>query len=335
MSEQNAYLRPDVLARITKLGLRAQRVVEGTISGLHKSPMHGLSVEFADYRQYTAGDDLKRLDWRVYARTNRHFIKEFEEETNLRATLVLDASASMKYGRGAMTKFDYAATLCASMAHMLIKQGDAVGLAVFDQQQRELLRPSGTGSQLAKIVHTLETTQPDRETDVGSVLKELAHRLNRRGLLMIVSDLLCDLDLFYHGLGRLQHQGHEIIVFQVLDRDEIELPFQDTVLFKDLEGDEQLFAEPWAFRKAYQEAMGEFIGEVQRRCRFCGIDHVLLHSDDDLSLALSHYLHRRQRIAGIGRGGRMSSLTGGGGGGGGAATPSVPARASTDTEADA
>lgn len=310
MAESNPYLKPDVLSRITKLGLRAQRVVEGTISGLHRSPLHGLSVEFADYREYAPGDDLKRLDWRAYARTNRHFIKQYEEESNLRATLMVDASASMKYGRGAMSKFNYAATVAASIAHLCVKQRDAVGMAIFDNAERVWLRPVATQAQLMKILDLLERTRPERTTELGSVMAKVCDQIRGRGMVVVVSDLLCDLDSFYKSLGRLQHNGHEVLIMQVLDREEIELPFNDTVLFKDIEGEEQLFAEPWAFRKAYRKAMETFIDEVAQRCRFCGIDHVLLKTDEDLSISLSHYLHQRQRSDHSKHGGKMSSFGG-------------------------
>ena len=310
MAESNPYLKPEILARITKLGLRAQRVVEGTISGLHRSPLHGVSVEFADYREYAPGDDLKRLDWRAYARTNRHFVKQYEEESNLRCTLLVDASASMKYGRGAMSKFNYAATIAASIAHLCVKQRDAVGMAIFDNDERAWLRPVATQSQLMKILDVLERTRPERTTELGHVMARVCDQIRSRGMVIIISDLLCDLDSFYKSLGRLQHDGHEMMILQVLDREEIELPFNDTVLFKDIEGEEQLFAEPWAFRKAYRKAMETFIDEVDQRCRFCGIDHVLFKTDDDLSLALSHYLHQRQRTDHGKRGGKMKNFGG-------------------------
>jgi uncharacterized protein (DUF58 family) len=301
-----SYLSPEILARITPLGLRAQHVVEGTISGLHRSPMHGLSVEFADYREYAPGDDLKRLDWRAYARAERYVVKRYEEETNLRATILLDASRSMRYiGRGrAMSKFDYAATLAASLAALCVKQRDAVGLALVDHERRTWLRPAATQSQLSKIIQSLENAKPDRTTDLGASINQVVDQIRSRGLVILISDLLTDLDALYLGLGRLQHQGHEILVFQVLDRDEIELPFDDSVLFRDIEGaltaegkPDELQAEPWAFRKAYQAATRSFVDDVARRCRSGGIDHLLLTTDTDLGFALSNYLHARQRNA--------------------------------------
>jgi uncharacterized protein (DUF58 family) len=196
-----------------------------------------------------------------------------------------------------MTKFDYAATLAASFAALLIKQRDAVGLAVFDEQERSWLKPAATASQLIKICDTLEKTNPDRKTELSVVMKKVAGQIKARGLIFIISDLLTDLDSFYDALGRLQHQGNEILIFQILDPDEIELPFKNSVLFRDIEGGsaaEELFAEPWAFRKAYKQAMEKFIGEVRSRCHYAGINHLMLRTSDELSHALSHYLHGRE-----------------------------------------
>lgn len=296
MANPSKYADPEILARIANLTLRARRVVEGTISGQHKSPFHGFSVEFAEYREYVPGDDLKRLDWRVYGRTDRYYIKEYEEESNVRAWIVLDASASMKYGPKGRTKFDYAATLSASLATMLIEQQDPVGLALFDSQTRKLIPPAATQAQLVRIIGELEDSKPDRTTELGSMLQTHADQIKQRGLVTVVSDLLTNLDSFYDGLSRLQYRGHEILVFHVLHRDEVELPFKDNVLFRDIEGSEELFAEPWAFRQAYQDAMTEFTTSVRAGCGARGIDYTLLLTDEDLGVALSHYLHRRAKL---------------------------------------
>jgi uncharacterized protein (DUF58 family) len=295
MAELPKYSDPDVLARIAGLMLRARRVVEGTVSGLHRSPFHGFNVEFAEHREYCPGDDLRQLDWRVLGRTDRYYIKQYEEESNLRAMIVMDASASMRYGSGSMTKFDYAATVAASLATLLVEQQDPVGLALFDTQERSVLQPAATQSQLAAIIGQLENAKPDRETDLGAILQTLGGKLRRRGLVVIISDLLTDLPSFYDGLSRLEYLGNEILVFQILDRDELDLPFNELVLFHDIEGSEEFFAEPWAFRKAYCRAMQQFVAEVKDTCGCRGIDHLLLRTDEDLSLALSHYLHQRER----------------------------------------
>jgi uncharacterized protein (DUF58 family) len=295
MSKPQSYTDPDVLARITNLTLRARRVVEGTISGLHRSPFHGFSVEFAEYREYAPGDDLKRLDWRVFGRTDRFYIKEYEEESNLRAMIVMDASASMRYGTRPMSKFDYGATVAASLATLLAQQQDPVGLALFDSQPRKLIPPAATQAQVVRIIGELEDSRPDRATDLGASLRTLSEQVKQRGLVIVVSDLLTNLDAFYDGIARLQYRGHEIIVIQILDRDELELPFNDNVLFHDIEGTEELFAEPWAFRNAYRAAMQEFIASVAGGCGSRGIDHLLMVTDGNLGVALSHYLHWRAR----------------------------------------
>lgn len=296
MAKSHTYSDPEVLARIGGLALRARRVVEGTISGLHRSPFHGFNVEFAEYREYSPGDDLRRLDWRVLGRTDRHYIKQYEEESNLRATLVVDASRSMSYGARALSKFDYSATLAASLATLLIEQRDPVGLALFDREERQVLRPAATQAQLIQIIGALEAAQPDRETELGSVLKTLGEKIKKRGLIVIISDLLTDLDQLYDGLARLEYRGHEIMVLHILDPDELSLPFNDPVLFRDIEGSEQLFAEPWAFRKAYRAAMDDFLAEVRAACGQRRIEYQMFLTDQDLGLALSHYLHSRDRI---------------------------------------
>ena len=304
MAKSPKYSDPEVLAAISGLMFRARHVVEGTISGLHKSPYHGHNVEFAQYREYAPGDDLRRLDWRALGRTDRFYIKQYEEESNLQATIVMDASASMKYGSGPMTKFDYAATLAASLASLLIQQQDPVGLALFDNQQRKILPPVATQSQLALIIGHLEEARPDRETDLGTVLQSLGDQLKRRGLIVIISDLLTDLQSFFDGLDRLKHCGNEILVLHILDADELDLPFNDYVLFHDIEGTEQFFAEPWAFRKAYCAAMQDFVAEINDGCGRRGIDNLLLRTDRELADGLSHYLHARERLQHINHKGR-------------------------------
>jgi uncharacterized protein (DUF58 family) len=295
MATSPKYSDPEVLARIAGLTLRARQVVEGTISGLHRSPFHGFNVEFAEYREYSPGDDLRRLDWRVLGRTDRFYVKQYEEESNLRATLVLDCSASMRYGSGPLNKFQYAATAAASLATLLVEQQDPVGMALFDREAREILPPAATQAQLARIIGLLERAQPNRQTELGTVLQTLSEQTKQRGMTIIISDLLTDLDAFYDGLRRLQYRGHEILVLHVLDPDELELPFNDLVMFRDIEGQEELLAEPWAFRKAYQAAIGQFLDEVRGGCGERGIEYLLLRTDQPLADALSLYLHARER----------------------------------------
>ncbi len=296
MATSPKYSDPEVLARIAGLSLRARQVVEGTISGLHRSPFHGFNVEFAEYREYSPGDDLRRLDWRVLGRTDRFYVKQYEEESNLRAMLVLDCSASMRYGSQGLDKFQYAAVAAASLATLLVEQQDPVGLALFDRHTSEVLPPAATQAQLARMIGLLENARPDRPTDLGAVLQTLGEQIRKRGMTIIISDLLTDLDTFYDGLQRLQHRGHEVLVLHVLDPDELELPFNDLIMFRDIEGSEELLAEPWAFRTAYRDAMRQFVDGVSSGCGDRGIDYLLLRTDQPLADALSHYLHARERL---------------------------------------
>jgi len=293
MARSPKYSDPEILARVADLLLRARQVVEGTISGLHRSPFHGFNVEFAEYREYSPGDDLRRLDWRALARTDRYYIKQYEEESNLRATLVMDCSASMRYGSGAMTKFDYGATVAAALATLLVGQQDPVGLALFDRKPHPLLPPAATQAHLVQLVGRLQAAKPDRETELGPMLAALSEQVKQRGLVIIISDLLTDLAAFYDGLARLQYRGHDVLVVQVLDKDELDLPFNDLVLFRDIEGQEELFAEPWGFRKAYCAAMEQFVADVRRSCGDRSIDYLLMRTDQDLADSLSFYLHAR------------------------------------------
>ena len=307
-SPRRSYLQPEIIGQIADVPLRVHQAVEGPISGRHRSPLHGGSPEFADYREYVPGDDLRDLDWRAFGRSDRFYIKRYEEESNLRAHIVLDSSASMGYGRHASSKYDYAATLAVSLAALLLRQRDAVGLTTFDTAEQTRLRPSASSAQLTRVVSMLESIQPAGETDLGAALAALADQLPPRSLVALISDLLTDLDSVYEAIGKLQHGGHELLLVQVLDAEEIELPFNDSVIFRDIEGSEELFAEPWAFRRAYREAMEAFIQEIRDRCQFCGYDHVLLKTSDDLGKTFSQFLQQRLRQPPRKHRGRMRQL---------------------------
>jgi uncharacterized protein (DUF58 family) len=308
MASWSEYLKPEVIARLAAVGLYSRTAVEGTVSGLHRSPLKGVSPEFDDYREYSFGDDLKNLDWRAYARSDRFYIKRYEEESNLRAWILLDASASMNYGRKGPTKFAQAATIAACLSAMLIKQRDAAGLTLFDTAGRMEVRPSARRSQLLKIVNVLEGAVPGGKTDLGAVLSVTADQMRRAGVVIVLSDLLTELDSFYVALGKLQHAGHDVIVFHLLDRDELELPFDGSVIFHDIEGEDELFAEPRAFRTAYRAAMNQFITEIERRLRICGIDYLRVLTDEDIGEVVSRHFYDRSRRAPLGHRGKMATL---------------------------
>lgn len=305
---RDKYSDPEVLARIGRLGLRARHAVTGTLSGQHHSPLLGASVEFADYREYAPGDDLRKLDWRVYARTGRYVVKEFEEETNLRATFLLDASASMLYGgdRAPMNKYDYAATCVASLATLAVEQRDAAGMILFDETPLHRFRPSATRLQLDNMLARIEETTPTRKTALAEVVNRAADELPRRGLVFLVSDFLTDLEELFGALARLRHRAHEIILVQVLDPDELDLPFEGNVEFRGLEVDDTVFAEPRHFRRAYSEAIEAFRSKVEHRTKDFGCDYLFARTDANLSDLLAYYLYRR------GRSGRRPSMRGGG-----------------------
>ena len=308
MPPSRTYSDPDAIARISDLMLRSRRLVEGAISGQHRSPFHGFNIEFAEYREYTPGDDLRRLDWRVFARSDRHYIKQYEEESNVRVTFVVDASASMAYrGTPPLSKFDYGATLVVALAMLLTRQQDPVGLVLFDEAAGTVLPPNATQSQVAVMSGLLERCTPARKTELGGLLRSLTDQLRRRSLIVVVSDLFTDLGAFYDGLNRLRFLGHEVLVMQVLDRDEVELPFEGPTIFRDIEGDEELFAEPWAFRRSYQRAMADFLDEVRRECGGRGYDHVRFFTDEPLGASLSLFLHSRQESERSARQGGRSS----------------------------
>lgn len=303
----SSYIDPELLSHLTAIGVKARQPMEGSISGLHRSPLHGLSPEFADYRSYTPGDDLKNIDWKVFGRSDRFYIKRYEEESNLRAFFIVDASASMQYGQP-QSKFDVAATIACSMAGALIKQRDSAGLATISTKVATDLPPSSASTQLLRFSDLLEKTSCAGETDLGAVVKMLADKYPRRGMVVLLSDLLTPLDNLYDSLGKLQYSGHEILVVHVLHRDEVEMPFKDSVIFKDMEGAEELFAEPWAFRDAYQAAIRGFIDEVRSRCQYCGIDYLQIMTDENLSIRLSHFLHARQISGPARHRGRMTGM---------------------------
>jgi uncharacterized protein (DUF58 family) len=288
---------PQTLARIARLELRARAVVEGVISGMHKSPHRGSSVEFAQHRDYVPGDEIRHIDWKVYARSDRYHIKQYEEETNLKATLVLDGSASMDY-KGAdspLSKREYGAIVAAALASLLLRQRDAVGLALFDAGVRQYIPPASTSAHLRLLLETLERKESQPKTDLGDTFHDLAERIKRRGLLIVLSDLFADPAIILRGLQHFRHRKHEVIVFHLLDRDELTFPFRDSAIFEGMEGEESLTAEPNALRRGYLRAFEAYIAALRRGCRELGMDYVQMPTDQPIDAALSRYLAERMQ----------------------------------------
>ena len=273
--DAQSLLDPAILARVSGLVVRARMIVEGSITGLHRSPFHGSSVEFAEHREYVPGDDIRHIDWKVFGRSDRFYIKQFEEETNLRVQLVLDASESMNYGSGAMTKLDYARTLAASLAYLILGQQDAVGTLVFDEKIRAEAPISQSRSHLQDLVSVLAQESGKDATDIGEVLGRVSDRLKRRCLIILLTDLFDEPDKILHGLRRLRHAGHDVLVLHVMDPDELEFPFTRMTMFEGMEGMQDQLADPEAVREAYLAEVREFTRTIRRDFRNSGIQYQL------------------------------------------------------------
>ena len=288
---------PQTLARINKLEMRARAVVEGVVSGMHKSPHRGSSVEFAQHRDYVPGDEIRHIDWKVYARSDRYHIKQFEEETNVKATLVLDGSASMDYKgeKAALSKREYGAIVAAAISSLLLKQRDAVGLAVFDDGVRQYIPPASTSAHFRNLLEILEKTDSRPKTGLSDTFHDLAERIKRRGMLIILSDLFADPVDILRGLQHFRHRKHEAIVFHLLDRDELTFPFRDASIFEGMENEEPIMAEPNALRREYLQAFEEFVDKLKRGCRELDIDYQQLPTDIPIDVAISRYLASRMQ----------------------------------------
>ncbi|MBL7219862.1 MAG: DUF58 domain-containing protein [Phycisphaerae bacterium] len=296
-NELTDYLDPKVLAKITRLDLQARLVVEGFVSGMHRSPFNGFSVEFAAHREYVPGDDIKHIDWKVQAKTDRYYIKQYEEETNLKATFLVDVSESMHYGGGdggeRLNKYRYAAATAASLAFLLLQQQDAVGLGVFDEQLRTYIPSSGHPNQIKNFVHALAINEPRAKTSIELICHSLAEKISRRGMVCLVSDLLTDIEGLMRGLEHFRHYGHEVMVLHIMDEDELTFPFQGNTMFQGLEDTGRLLIEPRALRKGYIESMERFCRDVQRRCVSSRIDYKRISTADHLDAALLAFLAAR------------------------------------------
>ncbi len=291
------YLDPAVIARLGTMELRAKTIVEGFISGLHRSPFRGFSVEFAEYRQYLPGDDLSTIDWKVYARSDRYYVKKFEEDTNLDCHVMLDVSASMTYASGEVSKLAYGSYLAAALSYLMHRQRDAVGFVAFDQEIIERLPARARPGHLKSVLLALSRLQPGTRSDVSKPMHQLAEALSRRSMSVVISDLLDDPEAVIAGLKHLRFRGTDVIVFHVLDRAELTFPFEHAARFKDLETDAELLAVPQVVRKDYLRRLDEMRALYQRELRGVGIDYVPLDTSMPLDTALLAYLSTRARHA--------------------------------------
>lgn len=294
MSDSKRFLRPEALARIARLDLRARHVVEGFLSGMHRSPYFGQSVEFRQHREYVPGDDLRHVDWKVWARQDRLYVKQFEEDTNLRCHLLVDSSASMQYGgSGPWNKYDCACTIAASLAYLVLKQQDAIGCTVFDETARRVVPPRSQRSHLRTVVDNLERCAPAERTDLLRVLRAAAETLPRRGMIILISDLLTDASATLRGLRLLRQRGHDVLVLHVMDDDELDFPFSGPTRFEGLELHDALACNPRALRDSYLEALQTFLDEIRHRCARQTIDYALVRTSQPLDAVLARFLSSR------------------------------------------
>lgn len=297
MNDYRKYLVPQVVAKLANIELIAKLVVEGFITGLHHSPFHGFSVEFAEHRAYRPGDEIKYLDWKVLARTEKYFVKQFEEETNTRAMIILDASASMKFSsEGNISKYDYGAYLAASLALLMIQQRDAVGLVLYDTKIRKFHSPNSRPSFIREILKTLETNRPENQTGTASCLNEIAERIKKRSLIIVISDFFDDVETVSKSLQHFRHDQNEVIVFHILDPREIDFKFGRSATFTDLETGDKMLTHPFQLQKAYETTMNDFIHQIKSKCLFQRIDYNLITTSTPFDKAMVAYLNKRKKI---------------------------------------
>jgi len=297
MQDYRKYLQPETIAKLSNIELKARLVVEGFITGLHRSPYHGFSVEFAEHRQYRHGDETRNIDFRVYARTNKYYVKQYEEETNLRAMVAVDSSASMKYAsKGNISKFEYAAYLAAALSLLMIKQRDAVGLALYDTEINKFLPANSKQSYINQILRALAEKTPSSATSTAQALDMLAERIKRRGLVIIISDFFDEPESVLKALKHFRHRNHEVLVFQLLDPREIDFKLGDSANFLDIETGEELITHPHQIRFAYSTAVKNFTDTLKKECRNHNIDYTLITTDTPFDKAMRDYLTKRKKM---------------------------------------
>lgn len=293
MPDSKRFLHPEAIKRIGRLEVRARHIVEGFLSGMHRSPYFGQSVEFLQHREYVPGDDLRHVDWQVWARQDRLYVKQFEEDTNLRCHLLVDVSNSMRYGNGDLTKYEYACTIASTLAYLILKQQDAVGCVSFDEKIRLRAPVRSKRNHIMSVIETLNVSEPADKTDMFEILRGVAENFPRRGMTILVSDLLSDPELTLKGLRLLRQRGHDVLVFHVMDDDEIDFPFNGPTRFEGLETDEYLNCNPRSLRDGYLEALKEFLDQMRRGCAKHTVDYALVKTSDPLDAVLATYLSNR------------------------------------------
>lgn len=291
--DSKKYLHPETIAQISRLDLRARHIVEGFLAGQHRSPFFGQSVEFVQHREYSAGDDLRFVDWKVWAKQDRYYIKQFEADTNLRCMLLVDLSNSMRYGSGPLNKADYASTVAVSLAYLLLRQQDAVGCLPFDETTRTPVQLRSKRNHLEAIIQALAASEPRAKTDLFTVLRHAAETFPRRGIMVLISDLLGDRDSLFKGIKLLRQRGHDVLILHIMDEDELTFPFNGATRFEGLELPEHLTCNPRALRDGYMKALNEFLETVRRESARHSCDYELFSTAQPLDAPLTAFLSRR------------------------------------------
>jgi len=289
-------LPPEALARIHRLEIEARQVVEGFLSGQHRSPYFGQSIEFVQHREYVPGDDVRRIDWKVWSKTDKYYIKLYEEETNLRTTLVVDTSESMHFGSGKRTKYDYACSIAAAVTYLLLRQQDAVSLIAFDEKIRTQAPSRSRATHLGSILQVLVNEKPSRKTDLDGILKQVANEKHQRGMVVLISDLLAPREGLFRGLRMLRRRGHDVMVFHVLDDEELDFNYAGTTKFEGMEEGGELVCDPRSLREGYLQAMHSFLDELRRTCAADMVDYQTVRTSEHLDAMLRHYINARVGI---------------------------------------
>ena len=299
MDDSQTYFDPQTLSKLKGLELKARLIVEGYVSGLHKSPFHGFSAEFAEHREYAPGDDLRYVDWKVYGKSDRFYLKQYEEETNFNCYILLDTSESMQYksSTAAVSKLEYARYIAAALSYLVVRQQDAIGLATFDQSVTNFIRSSSKISHLNQLLHVMEQSPTDEKSSMGPIFHDISERIKKRGLVIILSDMFDDVEKILLGMKHFQHRRHDVSIMQILDPAELDFPFEEPTLFKGLEGLPEQMTDPRSLRRAYQAEFQAFINGLGRGFRELQMDHVIMRTDTPLDVAISNFLQKRMRLS--------------------------------------
>ncbi len=295
-TDKRKYLQPEMVAVLNSMALRARLVVEGYIIGQHRSPYHGFSVEFAEHRAYGPGDEIRHIDWRLFGKTERLYVKRYEEETNLRTHIILDTSRSMLYKSGTVSKLNYANSLAASLSYLMINQQDAAGLIQFSNKIDTFIPPKSKPSHLNIILKQLDDNKTGKDTKIENVIHQMAERIDKSGIVILISDLLDDPVEVINGLKHFRHKHQEVIVFHILDRKELEFDFNSRTRFLDMESGEEIITEPWHIRSNYTELISGLQKYYQKECRESLIDYVPIFTDENLDKSITGYLNKRRKL---------------------------------------